>query len=116
MKHTSVIFILFLSDNICGNPTQGSKQDDLSETMENIFAATGNPELAAAIGMVKSFKTDTSETISEVYDAKTSYSQFDSSGEDRKSTRLNSSHRCISYAVFCLKKKKKQKRESIKIN
>src|SRR5437764_7184905 len=28
---------------------------------------------------------------------------------DRKSTRLNSSHRCISYAVFCLKKKKKIK-------
>src|SRR5437879_10831816 len=30
-------------------------------------------------------------------------------GLDRKSTRLNSSHRCISYAVFCLKKKKKKK-------
>src|SRR5690242_10376723 len=29
-----------------------------------------------------------------------------SSGEDRKSTRLNSSHMSISYAVFCLKKKK----------
>src|SRR5437764_14616460 len=28
--------------------------------------------------------------------------------EDRKSTRLNSSHRCISYAVFCLKKKKQK--------
>src|SRR5437870_9056595 len=28
---------------------------------------------------------------------------------DRKSTRLNSSHVAISYAVFCLKKKKKQK-------
>jgi len=28
--------------------------------------------------------------------------------EDRKSTRLNSSHRCISYAVFCLKKKNQQ--------
>src|SRR2546422_2027045 len=28
-------------------------------------------------------------------------------GEDRKSTRLNSSHGYISYAVFCLKKKKK---------
>src|SRR5437762_11114954 len=28
---------------------------------------------------------------------------------DRKSTRLNSSHRCISYAVFCLKKKTKKK-------
>src|SRR5436189_1403812 len=30
---------------------------------------------------------------------------------DRKSTRLNSSHRCISYAVFCLKKKKKKTKE-----
>src|SRR5437867_5243621 len=29
-------------------------------------------------------------------------------GLDRKSTRLNSSHRTISYAVFCLKKKKKK--------
>src|SRR5690242_21511569 len=29
--------------------------------------------------------------------------------EDRKSTRLNSSHMSISYAVFCLKKKKKNK-------
>src|SRR5258708_27625067 len=28
--------------------------------------------------------------------------------EDRKSTRLNSSHQIISYAVFCLKKKKKR--------
>src|SRR5260221_5520633 len=28
--------------------------------------------------------------------------------EDRKSTRLNSSHTVISYAVFCLKKKKKK--------
>src|SRR2546421_3963993 len=30
-------------------------------------------------------------------------------GRDRKSTRLNSSHDQISYAVFCLKKKKKKK-------
>src|SRR5207244_12428194 len=28
-------------------------------------------------------------------------------GQDRKSTRLNSSHQIISYAVFCLKKKSK---------
>src|SRR5438034_8874846 len=32
-----------------------------------------------------------------------------SDSEDRKSTRLNSSHTVISYAVFCLKKKKKNK-------
>src|SRR5260221_8547766 len=33
---------------------------------------------------------------------------LESEREDRKSTRLNSSHTVISYAVFCLKKKKTQ--------
>src|SRR5688572_32050318 len=33
---------------------------------------------------------------------------LDTEQEDRKSTRLNSSHSQISYAVFCLKKKKKK--------
>src|SRR3712207_8716354 len=32
--------------------------------------------------------------------------------QDRKSTRLNSSHANISYAVFCLKKKKKQEKQA----
>src|SRR5438132_10354682 len=35
--------------------------------------------------------------------------QHDKSATDRKSTRLNSSHTVISYAVFCLKKKKNKK-------
>src|SRR2546426_4933070 len=35
---------------------------------------------------------------------------------DRKSTRLNSSHLVISYAVFCLKKKKKNKTTTNKTN
>src|SRR5437879_8481196 len=39
------------------------------------------------------------------------YSQDLKVRQDRKSTRLNSSHRCISYAVFCLKKKKKKKKK-----
>src|SRR5258708_15849318 len=33
--------------------------------------------------------------------------------QDRKSTRLNSSHQIISYAVFCLKKKKDPPEESL---
>src|SRR5260221_8126420 len=33
-------------------------------------------------------------------------------GKDRKSTRLNSSHTVISYAVFCLKKKKMRQKHS----
>src|SRR5207247_4382168 len=36
--------------------------------------------------------------------------------EDRKSTRLNSSHEWISYAVFCLKKKKKNRFENLYIS
>src|SRR5438034_9619140 len=36
--------------------------------------------------------------------------QHDEHAEDRKSTRLNSSHTVISYAVFCLKKKKNRQR------
>src|SRR5437773_9495540 len=38
--------------------------------------------------------------------ASDSVRRFRSGGSDRKSTRLNSSHITISYAVFCLKKKK----------
>src|SRR5438132_6003232 len=34
--------------------------------------------------------------------------------QDRKSTRRNSSHTVISYAVFCLKKKKKERNENHK--
>src|SRR5438034_7936130 len=37
-----------------------------------------------------------------------------SGGRDRKSTRLNSSHTVISYAVFCLKKKKNRKNRNTK--
>src|SRR5437867_6448488 len=40
--------------------------------------------------------------------------RHDVHGEDRKSTRLNSSHRTISYAVFCLKKKKKKTKKKKK--
>src|SRR2546426_12631394 len=47
-------------------------------------------KFAAIGGAVKSFETRTGGV-----------------GRDRKSTRLNSSHLVISYAVFCLKKKKK---------
>src|SRR3989442_7930739 len=40
----------------------------------------------------------------------------DAEARDRKSTRLNSSHVRISYAVFCLKKKKKEKPNSATAN
>src|SRR5438034_1810796 len=37
--------------------------------------------------------------------------ESDLESQDRKSTRLNSSHTVISYAVFCLKKKKKKQKQ-----
>src|SRR5437868_14051657 len=40
--------------------------------------------------------------------ARSGHRQDHVQGADRKSTRLNSSHVSISYAVFCLKKKKKK--------
>src|SRR5699024_12147344 len=43
------------------------------------------------------------------------YKENFKSGVDRKSTRLNSSHVSISYAVFCLKKKKKKYKRQKKI-
>src|SRR5258708_40269744 len=39
----------------------------------------------------------------------TTFVRHDAQPRDRKSTRLNSSHQIISYAVFCLKKKKQDK-------
>src|SRR2546430_7538193 len=48
------------------------------------------------------FFVGNSTAIHEIYDET-------KSARDRKSTRLNSSHSQISYAVFCLKKKKKTK-------
>src|SRR5258708_30638371 len=44
-----------------------------------------------------------------VLDLRTSSTVSISGHSDRKSTRLNSSHQIISYAVFCLKKKKNNK-------
>src|SRR5438105_9374335 len=41
------------------------------------------------------------------------FERHHSAGIDRKSTRLNSSHEWISYAVFCLKKKRTKKKKSI---
>src|SRR5437773_6728641 len=69
-------------------------------------------ELNSAIGVLLA-----EELPPELRDAldKTQHDLFDLGGElsipgDRKSTRLNSSHITTSYAVFCLKKKKKTKK------
>src|SRR2546430_10357900 len=44
------------------------------------------------------------------------YGRAEPGSEDRKSTRLNSSHSQISYAVFCLKKKKIKTKYAIRLD
>src|SRR5207253_11027511 len=56
----------------------------------------GGPQGAYSVGMSLTFQ----------YFAARGYAVFYCNPQDRKSTRLNSSHVAISYAVFCLKKKK----------
>src|SRR5437763_16950083 len=81
------------------------------------FAASPTPEtytlslhdaLPILSQLVSTFaeKDQTLLSIVDNFDAFTStLSTRETQLGDRKSTRLNSSHRCISYAVFCLKKK-----------
>src|SRR5438445_2584792 len=73
--------------SICGGQLAGSLPD--GSTAGNLVVAY-EPVWAIGTGL-----TPTSGDVEQV--------------QDRKSTRLNSSHANISYAVFCLKKKKKYK-------
>src|SRR5258707_8763578 len=65
-------------------------------------------EIIGIIGPNGAGKTTLLEVLAGILPAETSDVQWLGRPLDRKSTRLNSSHANISYAVFCLKKKKKK--------
>src|SRR2546422_6085889 len=72
----------------------------LAKAITVIEAGTGFAFLAAVIGYFP--------VIYQAFSRReVAISLLDARAGDRKSTRLNSSHGYISYAVFCLKKKKK---------
>src|SRR5690625_5328724 len=68
-----------------------------------IYKATQATVVVAEDGKSETIKTH-AKTVKDLFDAL----DINVNEQDRKSTRLNSSHVAISYAVFCLKKKKKQ--------
>src|SRR5690606_40964604 len=68
---------------------------DLAPQNGHVALAVGSHGDAATFAAVVRYPEVAGETLAQV------------TGQDRKSTRLNSSHVKISYAVFCLKKKKK---------
>src|SRR5262245_63773816 len=86
-----------------------------------LFNDTAPPEIytlslhdALPISVLRVQKTERASNIlsrctANGRNAKTIARHLNRSRQDRKSTRLNSSHLGISYAVFCLKKKKKRK-------
>src|SRR5256885_6757947 len=80
------------------------KVDTTHVPLSHYLGAVGMPGVTAWYGLVKIIAPKAGETV--VVSAATGAvgSAF---AADRKSTRLNSSHLVISYAVFCLKKKKK---------
>src|SRR2546427_500395 len=69
-----------------------SAQADVRTWLAELQAKVASPEVAA----------DARDLVAKIAGVEQRY------GPDRKSTRLNSSHSQISYAVFCLKKKKKK--------
>src|SRR5205809_3701772 len=73
------------------------------------------PDRRSEIGaQIEQVVLDTREHLAEAAGAKRGARDADRAiGLDRKSTRLNSSHGYISYAVFCLKKKKKLNKPSL---
>src|SRR5207248_8623095 len=110
-----------LSPRVLSPPTPPTPLHPLSlHDALPIFIAT--PSLVAVVARasldlaVSAAKTDWMNTSGEVTITTLDTTKAAGRGEkgsqkraflDRKSTRLNSSHRTISYAVFCLKKKKK---------
>src|SRR5438552_13815166 len=72
------------------------------QVLDGILTAIFSGGHALLLGVPGLAKTLMVQTVAQTLDLKFSRIQL-----DRKSTRLNSSHQIISYAVFCLKKKKK---------
>src|SRR5256885_4164863 len=70
------------------------------DTLRRLVAPFADPDVGYACGRM--LYVDPRGSL--VGDGCTAYMRYEN--EDRKSTRLNSSHLVISYAVFCLKKKK----------
>ena len=82
-----------------------ASNDELEHSVEHISAEYDN---------LKAVSTNLANDLKRIDEnlSKISIKVYEINGLDRKSTRLNSSHANISYAVFCLKKKKKKKNQT----
>src|SRR3712207_6854841 len=74
-----------------------SLRDEMDDVMQRVYTEVNN-------GVYRCGFSGSQRAYDKAYDRL--FTALDWLSEDRKSTRLNSSHANISYAVFCLKKKK----------
>ena len=95
---------------IIGEPTQLTTSVSSTSSMCGGTVANGTTEVVASGGTPNySYLWNTGATTSNIsLLVAGTYTVIVTDNKDRKSTRLNSSHKPISYAVFCLKKKKKK--------
>src|SRR5699024_11692550 len=103
--------ILIIASRLLNYPTDSSdeKQNIYECIEEDITNETLKEELTQACdGLFKLSPLEREELYVFTFDLKSKQCLYLTAHElgDRKSTRLNSSHVSISYAVFCLKKKK----------
>src|SRR5699024_11547586 len=86
------------------------KEDYLQQHIEIGKVVNKEEEATAWVDDFKQRATDIGDKVRDKIGEDTTISVVESFDKqlDRKSTRLNSSHVSISYAVFCLKKKKKK--------
>src|SRR3712207_7879097 len=84
--------------------------ETVAKTMEYAIADAAIAKVAKLLGKTEDYKyfLKRSQSYRRLFDPETQFMRgvgADGKFRDRKSTRLNSSHANISYAVFCLKKK-----------
>src|SRR2546426_7345941 len=92
----------YLQKNMTGEAAAAFRQ--------SVSIADGYAPGHRALGELLLSQGQLDEALAELHKA-AELAPEDASTQDRKSTRLNSSHLVISYAVFCLKKKKKNPRQ-----
>src|SRR2546426_5952410 len=117
------VFAVVLAASACGssnttssggNPSPAGPVADVSMTDNNGLApyafspATLNIKVGTRVRWTNSGKAQHTATSDATPQPVWSSGTVEPAGTDRKSTRLNSSHLVISYAVFCLKKKNKE--------
>src|SRR5688500_19816246 len=115
----SILLILAISSIIFCSAQDYPLTDSLKRNLEQ---ATSNEQKVIWLGELASFYMNVNNNLADQYGANQleiaelsrdrgliikalllNADRYFNSGEDRKSTRLNSSHLVISYAVFCLK-------------